>query len=301
MPARSRWLVGEDGHGVRSIIKMVHHTRLDAAISAAAIMRQATAQALHHAAWRTAFGKKLIDQPLMRNVLADLALESEAATTLIMRVAGAFDRSADDPREAALARLLTPIAKYWICKRAPALAVEALECLGGNGYVEESILARLYREAPVNSVWEGSGNVICLDVLRAMAREPDALAVLLEEIGRSRGGDARLDRAIDRLQQALAITEEPEHRARHLVEQLALAMSAALLLRHAPAAVADAWCAARLGDGGGAPVRHPAARPRSHRDLRARPPRARQGGVMKRGDARLGLVALAARPAPRAT
>ena len=241
------WLVGEDGHGVRSIIKMVHHTRLDAAISAAAIMRQATAQALHHAAWRTAFGKKLIDQPLMRNVLADLALESEAATALIMRVAGAFDRSADDPREAALARLLTPIAKYWICKRAPALAVEALECLGGNGYVEESILARLYREAPVNSVWEGSGNVICLDVLRAMAREPDALAVLLEEIGRSRGADARLDRAIDRLQQSLAITEGPEHRARHLVEQLALAMSAALLLRHAPAAVADAWCAARLG------------------------------------------------------
>jgi putative acyl-CoA dehydrogenase len=245
------WPVGEDGHGIRSIIKMVHHTRLDAAISAAAIMRQATAQALHHAAWRTAFKKRLIDQPAMRNVLADLALESEAATTLIMRVAGAFDRSAADPREAALARLLTPIAKYWVCKRTPAVVVEALECLGGNGYVEESILARLYREAPVNSVWEGSGNVICLDVLRAIAREPDALAVLLAEIGLARGGDARLDRALDRLQQALAVTDEAEHRARHLVEQLALVTSAALLLRHAPAAVADAWCAARLGEEAG--------------------------------------------------
>jgi putative acyl-CoA dehydrogenase len=239
------WLVGEDGHGVRSIIKMVHHTRLDAAISAAGIMRQATAQALHHAAYRTAFQKKLIDQPLMRNVLADLALESEAATTLIMRVAGAFDRSAADPREAALARLLTPIAKYWICKRTPAVVVEALECLGGNGFVEESILARLYREAPVNSVWEGSGNVICLDVLRAMAREPDALAVLLAEIAASRG-QPQLDRALDRLQKDLGQTEEVEHRARHLVEQLALVTCAALLVRHAPSAVADAWCAARL-------------------------------------------------------
>ena len=240
------WPVGADGDGVRAIIKMVHHTRLDAAISAAAIMRQAVAQALHHTAYRTAFQNKLIDQPLMRNVLADLALESEAATVLIMRVAGAFDRSAD-PREAALARLITPIAKYWICKRAPAVAVEALECLGGNGYVEESILARLYREAPVNSVWEGSGNVICLDVLRALAREPDALQVLLAEIALGRGGDARLDRAQDRLEDALAQTEDAEHRARHLVEQLALVLSASLLLRHAPAAVADAYCAARLG------------------------------------------------------
>ena len=171
-------------------------------------MRQATAQALHHAAWRAAFGKKLIDQPLMRNVLADLALESEAATVLVMRVAGAFDRSAGDPREAALARLLTPIAKYWICKRAPIAVVEALECLGGNGYVEESILPRLYREAPVNSVWEGSGNVICLDVLRAIGREPDALAVLLAEIGLARGGDARLDRALAALERALADRSE---------------------------------------------------------------------------------------------
>jgi putative acyl-CoA dehydrogenase len=245
------WPVGEDGHGVRAIIKMVHHTRLDAALSAAAIMRQATAQALHHAAWRTAFQKKLIDQPLMRNVLADLALESEAATALVMRLAGAFDRSEGEPREAALARLLTPIAKYWICKRAPALVVEALECLGGNGYVEESILPRLYREAPVNSVWEGSGNVICLDVLRVLAREPDALAILLAEIAAARGGDARLDRAIARLEQALADRGEPESRARLLVEQLALATSASLLVPHAPAAVADAFCAARLGDAAG--------------------------------------------------
>jgi putative acyl-CoA dehydrogenase len=245
------WLVGEDGHGVRSIIKMVHHTRLDAAISAAGIMRQAVAQALHHAAYRSAFQKKLIDQPLMRNVLADLALESEAATVLVMRLAGAFDRSAYDPRALAIARLATPIAKYWICKRTPSAVVEALECLGGNGYVEESILARLYREAPVNSVWEGSGNVICLDVLRAMAREPDALGALLDEVRQTRGSDTRLDRARERLERALADRSEPEHRARHLVEQLALVLSASLLVRHAPAEVADAFCAARLGDQAG--------------------------------------------------
>jgi putative acyl-CoA dehydrogenase len=240
------WLVGEEGHGVRSIIKMVHHTRLDAALSAAGIMRQALAQALHHAAYRAAFQKKLIDQPLMRNVLADLALESEAATALVVRLAAAFDRSERDPRALAFARLATPIAKYWICKRTPPAVVEALECLGGNGYVEESILARLYREAPVNSVWEGSGNVICLDVLRAMAREPDALAALLEEARKSKSGDARLDRALQRLERALADRSEPEHRARHLVEQLALVLSASLLVRHAPAAVADGFCAARL-------------------------------------------------------
>ncbi len=244
------WLVGENGRGVRSIIKMVHHTRLDAALSAAAIMRQATAQALHHAACRSAFQKKLIDQPLMRNVLAELALESEAATALLMRLAGAFDRSAGDPGELAFARLGTPVAKYWICKRAPLVAVEALECLGGNGYVEESILPRLYREAPVNSVWEGSGNVICLDVLRAMARDPDAVRLLLAEIAQSRGGDARLDRAQDRLQQILAQAGD-EERARHLVEQLAMVMIGALLVRHAPAEVADAWCAARLGEDAG--------------------------------------------------
>jgi putative acyl-CoA dehydrogenase len=177
-------------------------------------------------------------------------LESEAATALVMRLAGAFDRGAGDPAELAFARLATPIAKYWICKRVPVVVVEALECLGGNGYVEESILPRLYREAPVNSVWEGSGNVICLDVLRAVAREPDALRLLLAEIAQSRGSDARLDRAQDRLQQALGQAGD-EERARHLVEQLALVLIGALLVRHAPAEVADAWCAARLGEATG--------------------------------------------------
>ena len=160
---------------MRTIIKMVHYTRLDAAISSAALMRQALAQALHHAAHRTAFGRRLIDQPLMRNVLADLALEVESASALVMRLARAFDRSAQDRAEHDFARLATAIAKYWVCKRAPGAIAEALECLGGNGYVEESILPRLYREAPVNSIWEGAGNVVCLDVLRALAREPDSL------------------------------------------------------------------------------------------------------------------------------
>ena len=212
------WLVGEEGHGVRTIIKMVHHTRLDAAISSAALLRQALAQALHHAAHRTAFGRRLLEQPLMRNVLADLALESEAATALVLRLAGAFDRA--DPSEAAFARLATPVAKYWICRQAPGTIAEALECLGGNGYVEESILPRLYREAPVNSVWEGSGNVLCLDVLRALERKPAAADALLAEI----------------------------EAARALVERIALALQGAVLVRHAPPAVADAFCAARLGD-----------------------------------------------------
>ncbi|MGH6914619.1 MAG: acyl-CoA dehydrogenase family protein, partial [Geminicoccales bacterium] len=242
------WLVGEEGQGVRTIIKMVHHTRLDAAISSAALIRQALAQALHHAAHRVAFGRRLIEQPLMQNVLADLALESEAATALVMRLAGAFDRAEADPAEAALARLATPVAKYWICKRAPGAIAEALECLGGNGYVEESILSRLYREAPVNSVWEGSGNVVCLDVLRAIRREPAALEALLAEAGTARGADLRLDAWIDQLKGELRTNAELEPEARALVERIALALQGAILVRHAPAAVADAFCAARLAD-----------------------------------------------------
>jgi putative acyl-CoA dehydrogenase len=245
------WLVGEEGHGVRTIIKMVHHTRLDAAISSAALMRQALAQALHHAAHRTAFQRRLIDQPLMRNVLADLALEVEGATALTMRLARAFDQSSEDAAERGFARLATAIAKYWVCKRAPMMIAEALECLGGNGYVEESILPRLYREAPVNSIWEGTGNVVCLDVLRALAREPESLEALLAELNRARGADLRLDGRLVRLTNALADQDALEPRARQLVEQLALALQASVLVRHAPAAVADAFCVSRLSDNPG--------------------------------------------------
>ena len=244
-------LVGEDGQGVRTIIKMVHHTRLDAAVSAAGLMRQALAQALHHAAHRTAFQRKLIDQPLMTNVLADLALESEAALVLVLRLARAFDRSGDDPDELAFARLATAIAKYWICRRAPGAIAEALECLGGNGYVEESVLPRLYREAPVNAIWEGSGNVLCLDVLRAMERSPDALPAVLAELTRARGADRRLDAWLVATEAELADRAGLEHRARQLVERLALAHQAAILTQHAPTAVADAFCASRLGDRSG--------------------------------------------------
>jgi putative acyl-CoA dehydrogenase len=245
------WLVGEEGHGVRTIIKMVHHTRLDAAIGSAALMRQALAQALHHAEHRTAFQRRLIDQPLMRNVLADLALEVEGATALVMRLARALDRGAKDPGERGFARLATAIAKYWVCKRAPAVIAEAMECLGGNGFVEESILPRLYREAPVNSIWEGAGNVVCLDVLRALEREPDSLEALLAELQRARGADLRLDARLVRLNNLLADRGSLEPRARQLVEQLALALQGALLVRYAPAPVADAFCASRLSDSPG--------------------------------------------------
>ncbi len=244
-------LIGEPGHGVRAIIKMVHHTRLDAALSSAALMRQAVAQALHHAAHRSAFQKRLIDQPLMKSVLADLVLEAEAALVLAMRLARAFDAAANDPAAASFARLATAVAKFWICKRAPAAIGEALECLGGNGYVETSILPRLYREAPVNSVWEGSGNVVCLDALRTLTRDPGAQDALLAELERARGADLRLDAWLVRLKNRLREPPDPEAQARRLVEQLALALQGALLVQHAPPAVADAFCASRLADGGG--------------------------------------------------
>ena len=242
------WLVGEEGHGLRTILKMVHHTRLDAAISSAALMRQALAQALHHAAHRTAFGRRLIDQPLMRNVLADLALEVEGAAALVIRLARAFDESGQDEGARGFARLATAIAKYWVCKRAPGTIAEALECLGGNGYVEESVLPRLYREAPVNSIWEGAGNIVCLDVLRALTREPDSIEAVLGELQSARGADLRLDARLMRLSNALADQSNLEHRARQLVEQLALALQASILVRHAPTPVADAFCASRLSD-----------------------------------------------------
>jgi putative acyl-CoA dehydrogenase len=244
-------MVGEPGRGVRTIVEMVNRTRLDCIIGSAAGMRQAVAQATHHAAHRTAFGKLLIDQPLMQNVLADLALESEAATALMLRLARAADRADDDEREARLLRIGTAVGKYWVCKRTAVHAGEAMECMGGNGYVEESIMPRLYREAPVNSMWEGSGNVNALDLLRVATKEPGALDVLFDEASEARGADARFDAALASLRADLEGATDPEVRARSLVERMALVLQASLLVRHAPAAVADAFCASRLaGDWG---------------------------------------------------
>ncbi|MFF4572954.1 acyl-CoA dehydrogenase family protein [Streptomyces sp. NPDC001410] len=242
--------VGEEGRGVRTIIEMVAATRLDCALGSAGLMRQAVAQAVHHCAYREAFGGKLIDKPLMRNVLADLALESEAATALTLRLAAAYDDGGEQER--AFLRLAVPAAKYWITKRCAPVAVEAAECLGGNGYVEESGLPRLVRESPLNSIWEGAGNVQALDVLRALQREPGALDACLTEIGRAHGADHRLDRAVKDLFTELADLDGIEGRARRLVERLALVLQGSLLVRHAPPEVADAFCASRLGGDRGA-------------------------------------------------
>jgi putative acyl-CoA dehydrogenase len=207
-------------------------------------MRQAVEQATHHAAHRLAFGKPLVEQPLMRNVLADLCLESEAATVTAMRLARAYDRRAEDPAEAAFARIATAIAKYWVCKRGPGHAAEALECLGGNGFVEESGLPRVYRQQPLQSIWEGSGNVVCLDVLRALEREPESATALLDEIRLA--GDPRLTAVAER-----SLREAGEPRARAVVESLAVALQASLLVRHAPGALADAFYDSRLAREGG--------------------------------------------------
>ncbi|MGW0548824.1 acyl-CoA dehydrogenase family protein [Streptomyces altiplanensis] len=238
-------LVGEEGRGVRTIIEMVAATRLDCVVGSAALMRQSVVQAAHHAAHRSAFGSKLIDKPLMRNVLADLALESEAATTLALRLAAAYD--SDTEQDRAFLRLAVPAAKYWVTKRCTPVAAEALECLGGNGYVEESGMPRLLRESPLNSIWEGSGNVQALDALRALQREPRALDAFLTEIGRARGADHRLDGAIKDLLTELADLEGLEGRARRVVERMALVLQGSLLVRWAPPEVADAFCASRLG------------------------------------------------------
>lgn len=237
--------VGEEGRGVRTIIEMVAATRLDCVVGSAALMRQSVAQAIHHSAYRSAFGGLLIDKPLMRNVLADLALESEAATTLALRLAAAYD--ADTEQERAFLRLAVPAAKYWVTKRCTPTVAEALECLGGNGYVEESGLPRLLRESPLNSIWEGSGNVQALDVLRAIQREPQALNAFLQEVGKARGADHRLDAAIKDLLSELADLDGIEARARRLVERMALVLQGSLLVRWAPPEVADAFCASRLG------------------------------------------------------
>jgi putative acyl-CoA dehydrogenase len=227
---------------------MAHLTRVECALGSAALMRQAVVQSIHHATHRHAFQRALVDQPIMQNVLADLALESEAAMWLAFRNAAALDASARDPGERLLARIATPVAKYYNCKRAPAVAVEALEVHGGNGFVEDHMMARLYREAPLNGVWEGAGNVICLDVIRALSKEPEAAEALLGEIGRAEGGHQALDAALAGLRDKLAKPGSLEHEARRVVETLAVALAASLLIRHAPSVVAEAWCAARLAD-----------------------------------------------------
>jgi putative acyl-CoA dehydrogenase len=241
-------LVGEEGRGIPIIIEMAGHTRLDCCIGSSSLMRQAVAQAVHHARHRTAFQKRLIDQPLMTNVLADLALECEAATVLSMRLARAYDES--DETSTVFRRAVTPAAKFWICKRAPAVTMEAMEVLGGSGYIEDSIMPRLYREAPVNSIWEGSGNVMCLDVLRAIERTPQAAEVLRHELGDA--SDERLKAFAERLQRRLrAADRNDESQARVLVRDLVLALQAALLSKHSPPSVADAFCASRLTDESG--------------------------------------------------
>ncbi|HZL30201.1 MAG TPA: isovaleryl-CoA dehydrogenase [Pseudolabrys sp.] len=240
-------LIGEEGRGIPTIIEMGNYTRLDCAIGSSSLMRQAVAQAVHHAQHRVAFQKKLIDQPLMTNVLADLALESEAATVLTFRLARAYDE--DDEVAQVFRRVITPAAKFWICKRTPNVTLEAMEVLGGSGYIEESIMPRLYREAPVNSIWEGSGNVMCLDVLRAFGRTHNAGEVLRAELS---GTDARLRAFAEQFEKRMSAADRnDESQARVLVRDLVLALQAALLIKHSPPQVSDAFCASRLGGGGG--------------------------------------------------
>jgi putative acyl-CoA dehydrogenase len=239
-------LIGEEGRGVANIIEMVRHTRLDCAIGSASTMRRAVAEATHHTNHRYAFGARLIEQPLMQNVLADLCLESEAATALALRLARSFDEAERDESQRHFSRIATAIGKFWITKRAVAVVAEALECLGGNGYVEEAPLARLYRDAPLNSIWEGSGNVQCLDVLRAMRKEPETVEVLFAELRQARGMDGNYDTFVQRIEREFADTSNIEWRARRLVEDLGLALQAAILLQHGNAAVTEAFCASRL-------------------------------------------------------
>jgi putative acyl-CoA dehydrogenase len=236
-------MIGEDGRGIATLIEMAHLTRFDIVVACAGMMREALNQALHHAAHRHAFGRRLAEQPLMQNVLADLSLETEAAALLAFRLARAFDLSNSDETERQLVRLMTPIAKYWLCKRLPTFVAEAMECLGGNGYVEEAPLARLYREAPLNGIWEGSGNVICLDVLRSLQKEPASMETLLGEI--SRGGE-HIRGGLSSISALLQDSGRAEPRARRIVESIALALQASLMARHAAQPAAEAFCASRL-------------------------------------------------------
>ena len=248
--ATHAWLIGDEGRGVQTIVEMVNHTRLDCIGGSAALIRQALSQAIVHATYRRTFGATLIDRPLVQNVLADIALESEAATALFMRIARAVDDSATDAAAAALKRIGTAIGKYYVCKRAPAVIGEALECLGGNGYVEESILPRLYREAPLNSIWEGSGNINALDVLRILQKQPECFEALRAEIVPALT-DARAAAAFAEVESAVRDVETLEGCARAVAERLALLWQASLLVRYAPSTVADAFAASRLGDRSG--------------------------------------------------
>ncbi len=243
-------LLGEEGRGVPTIIQMVNHTRLDCVIGSAALMRQAVFRALHHATHRKAFGKFLIEQDLMKNVLADLVLESEAATQLFFRLAKAYDAKSDET-ENAFRRLATAISKYWVCKRAPFHIFEAMECLGGNGYTEETILPRLYREAPVNSIWEGSGNVNCLDVLRAIAKEPESLEMLFKEIEVGTSDHLDLKNYLKQLKASFYQEASQQSMTRRLVEKLVLALQASLLVRYSPDYISEAFIRSRLQNDSG--------------------------------------------------
>lgn len=242
------WLIGEEGRGVTNIIEMVRHTRLDCVLGSAATMRRAVAEVLHHAHYRYAFGDRLINQPLMKNVLADLCLESEAAAALALRLARSFDEAASNETQRHFSRVVTAIGKYWVTKRAITVVAEALECLGGNGYVEEAPLARLYRDVPLNSIWEGSGNVQCLDVLRAMQKEPETVRALFAELDAAKGIDTRYDQLLNSIEVELSDKSESELRARSIVESLGVAVQASILLKHGHPAVREAFCASRLAD-----------------------------------------------------
>ncbi|MDV2078604.1 isovaleryl-CoA dehydrogenase [Marinobacter xestospongiae] len=244
------WMVGEEGRGVPTIIEMVAMTRFDCMIGSSGGLRQAAAQALHHCRHRSAFGATLADQPLMQNVLADLALESEAAMALTLRVGRALDNP-DNEQEQLFTRLATPVGKYWICKRVPNHAYESMECIGGSGVMENCIMPRLFRESPVNAIWEGSGNVQCLDTLRALQKSPESLSAFFAELDLARGSDNRFDRFVDQLKGDFARTDDIQYRARNLVDRLALSLQASLLLQQGTPAVADAFCAARLEHHGG--------------------------------------------------
>ncbi|WP_210544939.1 isovaleryl-CoA dehydrogenase [Rhodoferax sp. PAMC 29310] len=239
------WMVGDEGRGVRTIIEMVSMTRFDCMIGSSAGMRMAASQALHHCSVRSAFGKVLNQQPLMQNVLADLALESEAAMTLTLRIARAMDHRTDQ-HEDLLVRLVTAVGKYWICKRTPNHAYEAMECIGGSGFMEDSMMPRLYREAPVNAIWEGSGNVECLDVLRALSKTPEVAEAFFAEVNQARGGNATLDQYVNALVKDFKEVQALEYRARDIVDRMALALQGALLVRHSPAFISDTFCNSRL-------------------------------------------------------
>jgi putative acyl-CoA dehydrogenase len=240
-------MLGDEGHGIRTIIEMAHVTRLDFAIGSSGLMRQALSQAIHHTTNRRAFQRSLVDLPIMRNVIADLAVESEAMMWMSMRLAAALDRQHADRAEGLLARICTPVAKYWACKRAPQFVVEALESHGGNGFIADHLMERLYREAPLNGIWEGTGNVICLDVLRSMQREPDTIEAFLAEIRKAHGADARLDAFAGEVERRLTNLNEFEPVARRVIEMMAFALQGSLLVQYSTPAVADAFCATRLG------------------------------------------------------